>query len=96
MNEICDKSAEPAVTEKKSDKGETLPPPKINLSAQSELSDDLKEFERNLISESDSEERRNDSAGTIYVQETTSGKGYILQPRKSSLNRQYKNTNIYP
>ena len=50
------------------------PPPKINLSSDSNLSEDLKAFERDLISESDHEDQRNESTGTIYVQETSSGR----------------------
>ena len=50
------------------------PPPRINLSSDSNLSEDLKAFERDLISESDQEDQRNESTGTIYVQETSSGR----------------------
>ena len=52
----------------------TEPPPKINLSSDSNLSEDLKAFERDLINESDQEDQRNGSAETIYVQETSSGR----------------------
>ena len=50
------------------------PPPKMNFSSDSNLSEDLREFERDLCSESDQEGQRDESNGTIYVQETSSGK----------------------
>lgn len=52
-------------------------PPKMNLSSESNMSDDLKAFEKDLINESDSEDAPNTSAGTSYVPETTSGSDII-------------------
>lgn len=58
---------------KKAEAAENAPPPKMNLSAESNLSEDLQEFEKDLCGEYDAEDERNGSSGTIYVQETSSG-----------------------